>query len=225
MQVTEAQLPSEFSDWILNTEQNPTLTGGWSEATRALESEVAVTTSFEFVFNNYFSFVSKLARALLLNAQDAEDVTQEVFLRVYKNLSTYDPRRGSLNAWLGKLTVNACRTHQRRTFLQRLWKPASQLEDADSYEEAIDPSVLGAPEEYALQGELRKIVTDVLAKMRPKHRTVLVLHHYLDLSCVEIAAILDCAEGTVYSRLHYARRSVQDHLEKHLQLTEGGPEA
>jgi len=61
---------------------------------------------------------------------------------------------------------------------------------------------------------MRKTVKDVLAKLRAEHRTVLVLHYYLDLSCPEIASIMECPEGTVYSRLHYARRLVESHLER-----------
>ncbi len=197
------------------------MTGGYV----ALESEAVRTVSFDFVFATYFSFVAKLARALLGNIQDAEDVTQEVFLRVYKNLPSYDPERGSMNAWLAKLTVNASRTYQRRSFFQRMWKSTSSTDAEEDASELVDPSLFGAPEEYALQRELHKIVTGVLAKMRPKHRTVLILNHYLDFSCVEIASILDCPEGTVYSRLHYARRLVQSQLEKQMQLQERGGEA
>lgn len=183
----------------------------------ALNSEAARAASFDFVFATYFSFVSKLARALLGNVQDAEDVTQEVFLRVYKNLSSFDPERGTMNAWLGKLTINASRTHQRRGIFQRIWRSASLDDNADEVIELIDTSLFGAPDEYVLQAELRKIVTGILSKMRPKHRTVLVLHHYMELSCVEIASILDCPEGTVYSRLYHARRLVQAQLEHHMQ--------
>jgi RNA polymerase sigma-70 factor (ECF subfamily) len=182
-----------------------------------LQSEAARAASFDFVFATYFSFVSKLARALLGNVQDAEDVTQEVFLRVYKNLPSYDPERGTMNAWLGKLTVNASRTHQRRSIFHRMWRSSSLDDNAEEVSETMDPSLFGAPEEYFLQAELRKSVAAMLAKLRPKHRTVLVLHHYMELSCVEIAAILDCPEGTVYSRLYHARRLVQTQLEQQMQ--------
>jgi RNA polymerase sigma-70 factor (ECF subfamily) len=191
----------------------------------ALGSDAVDTISFEYVFTTYYSFVSRLARTLLDNAQDAEDVTQEVFLRVYKSLSSYDPQRGTLNAWLAKLTLNAGRTQRRRTFLHRLWRSApSDDADADVLQ-LIDHSLFASPEDHALQTELRKTVRSVLAKLRPEHRTVLVLYHYMDLSCVEIASILSCPEGTVYSRLHYARRLVQSHLELELKLTNGGIEA
>jgi RNA polymerase sigma-70 factor, ECF subfamily len=176
-----------------------------------LGSEVAHTTSFDFVFAAHHTYVYKLAHALLGNAQDAEDVTQEVFLSVYKSLPTYDPERGSMRTWLTTMAVNVCKRHRRRNFFHYMWK-STWPEDGDDPFEPADLSELGAPEDQALQSEMRKTVKDVLAKLRPEHRTVLVLHYYLDLSCPEIATIVDCPEGTVYSRLHYARRLVRSQL-------------
>ena len=60
-----------------------------------------------------------------------------------------------------------------------------------------------------------RLKSQFLAQMSHEHRTVLVLHYYMDLSCPEIASILNCPEGTVHSRLHYARRVVQAQLEHH----------
>src|SRR5438094_893055 len=192
----------------------------------ALGSEaVYSTTSFDFVFTAHHTYVYKLAHTLLGNAQDAEDVTQEVFLRVYKALPKYDPERANMRTWLTKMTVNACKTHRRRNFLHYLWKSSWPEEDEDNTLEPVDLSLLGAPEDHTLQSEMRRTVKDVLAKLRPEHRTVLVLHYYLDLSCPEIASIMDCPEGTVYSRLHYARRLVQTQLEAHAlrSASEVGP--
>ena len=183
----------------------------------ALGSEAVNANSFELVFSTYYSYVSKLARGLLGNMQDAEDATQEVFLRVYKALSTYDPERGGMNTWLAKLTVNVCRTHRRRNFFHNLWRPSQVDEDAEQALELVDPSLFGALEEHVVRKELHKTVRDVLDNLRPEHRTVLVLHYYMDTPCGDIARILECPEGTVYSRLHYARRVVQSQLEKHLK--------
>ena len=88
----------------------------------ALESEAVDTTSFDFVFSAHNSYVYRVAHTLLGNAQDAEDVTQEVFLRVYKALPRYDPERANMRTWITKLTVNACKTHRRRNFFHYLWK-------------------------------------------------------------------------------------------------------
>jgi RNA polymerase sigma-70 factor, ECF subfamily len=178
----------------------------------AFGREAAHAGSFDFVFNAHHEYVYNLANALLRNAQDAEDVTQDVFLRLYKALPSYEPERASMRTWLTRMAVNACQTHRRRNFLRGLWKHVA--DDGEDTLELVDLSPWGAPEEHALRAEMRRTVKEVLARLRLDHRTVLVLHYYLDLSCAEIAAILECPEGTVYSRLHYARRLVQAQLER-----------
>src|SRR5205814_1708712 len=122
--------------------------------------------SFDFVFNAHRDYIYSLTRALLGNAQDAEDVTQDVFLRVYRALPSYKPERASMRTWLTTLAVNACNTHRRRNFLHRLWGNGNGHNhhdgngdgDADGVLELADPSILGAPEEHALQSELRRAV-------------------------------------------------------------------
>jgi RNA polymerase sigma-70 factor (ECF subfamily) len=180
----------------------------------ALESESVRADSFDVVFNAHRAYVYSLTHTLLGNAQDAEDVTQDVFLRVYRALPSYQPERASMRTWLTKLTVNACNTHRRRNFLHRLLKRTPLDEEDETTEALVDTSFLAAPEQHALNSELRRTVEEVLSKLRQEHRTVLVLHYYMDMSCPEIAEILDCPEGTVYSRLHYARRMVRAQFEQ-----------
>jgi RNA polymerase sigma-70 factor (ECF subfamily) len=179
----------------------------------ALARETANADAFDLVFNVHHDYVYGLARNLLGNAQDAEDVTQDVFLRVYKALPSYQPERSSIRTWLTRLAVNACQTHRRRNFLRSLLSRTP--DDGEEAPDQEDLSLWGAPEAHAVQSELRQAVKQVLAKLKLEHRTVVVLHYYLDLSCQEIARILECPEGTVYSRLHYARRVVQAQLERH----------
>ena len=70
----------------------------------AVGREAAKTDAFDVVFELHHDYVYRLTYALLGHAQDAEDVTQEVFLRVYKALPSYDPARASLRTWLARLT-------------------------------------------------------------------------------------------------------------------------
>src|SRR5919201_5643074 len=76
--------------------------------------------SFDIVYEAHHAYVHGLAYALLGDAQDAEDVTQEVFLSVYRALPTYKAERAGLRTWVTKLAVNACRMHRRRNFLRNL---------------------------------------------------------------------------------------------------------
>ena len=190
-----------------------------SEGTAALRREAALGDSFDLMVAVHREYVYHLTYLLLGNVQDAEDVTQEVFLRLYKAMPDHLPDRASLRTWLTRVVVNACQTHRRRNFLRRLWRqiPSAPPLDSDGLaaeHELPDPSTWSAPESQVLQSELRQALHAVLNTLSPQHRAVLVLHYYHDLPCPEIARILDCPEGTVYSRLHYARRLVQTQLEQ-----------
>src|SRR5436190_1060846 len=94
------------------------MTGGFMAI--ELKVEAARSDSFDLVFNAHHDYVYNLAHLLLRNLQDAEDVTQEVFLRVYKALPTYEPERATMRTWLTRVTVNACQTHRRRNFLRNM---------------------------------------------------------------------------------------------------------
>lgn len=183
------------------------------EGSMTVAQDITPHPTFEWVFSTYHTLVYRLAYALLGHAQDAEDVTQEVFLRVYKALPRYEPERASLRTWITQVTVNACQSQRRRRILQRWWQP---LPDADSaLAERIfpDPSPWVAPEDQALRAEVRRILQSELAQLRPEHRVVLILYYYLEYSCAEIAQITNASEGTVCSRLYYARRRLQARLE------------
>src|SRR5438477_336892 len=82
----------------------------------------AYTGSFDVVYSAHHEYVFGLVYALIGDAQDTEDVTQDVFLSVYRALPTYQPERASMRTWLAKLAVNACRAHRRRNFLRKFWQ-------------------------------------------------------------------------------------------------------
>src|SRR5712672_1184538 len=123
----------------------------------ALGREVANVESFDVVFSVHRDYVYGLASAILGNRQDAEDVTQDVFLRVYKALPSYQPERGSMRTWLTRIAVNACQTHRRRNFFSiSLRRP--NAEDTEAALDRIDSSILAAPEDHALRTEIRRAV-------------------------------------------------------------------
>src|SRR5688500_19875484 len=90
------------------------------EGYMTLGVEAARTDSFDVIFSAHHDFVATLAYAMLGNTQDTEDVTQEVFLRVYNALPSYRPDQAGMRTWLATIAVNACRSHRRRNFLGRL---------------------------------------------------------------------------------------------------------
>ena len=136
---------------------------------------------------------------LLGHRHDAEDVTQEVFLRVFRSLRRWDASR-PLRPWVMGIAVNRCRTWM----AQRARRP----ELADYLQEtAAGP----APDDSA---ELLHEIRDAVAALRPEYRTVFVLFHEHGQPYDEIAVALGRPVGTVKTWLHRARLEVLEHLKR-----------
>jgi RNA polymerase sigma factor (sigma-70 family) len=142
---------------------------------------------------------------LLNHRQDAEDVTQEVFLRVFRSLRGWDPSR-PLKPWVMGITVNRCRTW----LAQRAKRPelADYLQD----------TVAGPADDDS--GELLREIRDALAELRLEYRTVFVLFHEQGQPYEEIAAALGRPVGTIKTWLHRARLEVLGRLRRRGMVAE-----
>jgi len=156
--------------------------------------------SFTALFHQYKNLVFRTAFLLLNSEQEAEDALQEIFLRVYKALPSFDPTKGAFTTWLYRITVNYCRSRRRRHVL-----PTFPLENAR-------PSDLANVSECVERAENEDIVLRAMAQLSDDLRTVLVLRYYLDLSYREIADVLNIPEGTVKSRLDRAVKTLRGEL-------------
>jgi RNA polymerase sigma-70 factor, ECF subfamily len=157
--------------------------------------------AFEALYTRYSAPIYRLGWAILQQAQAAEDVVQETFLRAHKARQRFDPARASLNTWLHQIALNYCRSYLRR---KRLLTIPWQTPNGEALEVA-DPNRPG-PESSLLRGEYRRLLWAAVQKLSDPLREVVTLHYYMELPAVEIAAMLNCPEGTIYSRLHNARR-------------------
>jgi len=140
-----------------------------------------------------------VARRILRDLNLAEDATQQALLSIWQDLPQLrDPER--FEAWSYRLLVRACYAESRK---QRRWAPNIRLLTSD---EPTAVEGLGSIfDRDELESGFRQLSID--------HRTVVVLHHYLDLPLERVAEVLGVPVGTVYSRLHYAMRSLRAALE------------
>ena len=150
------------------------------------------------------------------NAADAEDLTQDVFLKIYANLGSFDAARGSLPVWITTMTRNLLVDNFRRTRNQRAtssldegWDETEDLRPVDRLA-AAGPT----PHESAASKELARMVQGALAKVSVELREAVILRDLQDLDYKEIAQVLGIPEGTVKSRISRGRAELARLLER-----------
>ncbi len=139
------------------------------------------------------------------SAQDAEDLTQDLFLKVFGHLRAFDQTRGSLAVWVITLTRNLLVDHYRRSRLQRA---SSSMEDFWLDEDAPSLQIEDArpgPYAHALQRHLEREVQAALARISPELREAVILRDLQDMDYKDIAVVLGIPQGTVKSRISRGR--------------------
>jgi RNA polymerase sigma-70 factor (ECF subfamily) len=126
----------------------------------------------------------------ILGYNDAQDASQEVWIRVWRNIKQF---RGdsAFSTWLYKITVNTCLSTRRKEQAREAWELNSKL----SYL-PVPPSYEDDPEDAAIAGERREELLRALERVRAEHRAALILRHMEGLSYAEVAQILDVPNGT-----------------------------
>ncbi len=154
------------------------------------------TARWHEIVEQHSARVYRLAYRLTGNRADAEDLTQEVFVRVFRSLDTYTP--GTFEGWLHRITTNL--------FLDQARRKARIRFDAlaDESESRI-PGRVPAPDHQVLDGLFDSDVEAALAGLSPEFRAAVVLCDVEGLSYEEIGAVLGLKLGTVRSRIHRGR--------------------
>lgn len=157
------------------------------------------------LFHRYQEKIYNLAYRMMGSREEAEDLVQDVFVKVYESADQYQ-EKASFFTWLYRLAVNLSIDRLRKRKREGL----EPLENPDSEEDislidrlpAEDPS----PEELAIAREQKERIQRVLEEVDSRYRTIIILRDLEALSYSEIATILGCSIGTVRSRLHRGRR-------------------
>jgi RNA polymerase sigma-70 factor (ECF subfamily) len=165
--------------------------------------------AFDQLVERYERRVYAVALRMCGSAEDARDVSQEVFLNAMRALKRFR-EEAQLSTWFHRVAINASLDHHRKQ-KRRITRP---IEEA-----AEQPTKEAGPEEVAAEAARAAEVHRALAQISPDHRAVLVLHDLQDLDYAEVAAVLDIPAGTVKSRIHRARVEMA-RLLGHLRETE-----
>lgn len=175
--------------------------------------------AFRELVENYQRKVYSICYGMLKNNDDALDVSQEVFVKVYRYLEKFN-HESSFYTWLYRITVNMCIDYIRKnTRVRKVEYDDGIGRDADEVEggEHVLPSTLGLnPDKVYGRKELREKMLEALETLSEKHRTILILREVEGLSYEEMADVLNISKGTVMSRLYHARRYFQDAISEYL---------
>ncbi len=165
--------------------------------------------AFDRLVRRYDRQVMQLAMSMLNNTQDAEDVFQEIFIKVYKALPRFR-FESEFRTWLYRVVVNQCINFRRSRSRRRNRDPGIGWDGGDWLLSLPDDGL--DPESQMLNTEIGHQIARALETLPAKQRAVFVLRHYHGHRLREIARILDCAEGTVKNYLFRATRKLQKEL-------------
>lgn len=132
---------------------------------------------------------------------EAQDLTQDVFLRLFRSLSSFRARDGVFTVWLARMTRNLLIDHYRKSKLQRA---SDSIEDRLSVLEAEGPAAMRTDAMLAGR-EARELIQQALARLSPELREAVILRDLEEMEYREIAGVLSIPEGTVKSRLNRGR--------------------
>jgi RNA polymerase sigma-70 factor (ECF subfamily) len=169
--------------------------------------------AFRRLVERYRTVVYRMALQHAGNHHDAEDVAQEVFLKLYAALPKFR-EEAQFSSWLYRITMNACIDHGRRRTVVR------SREDSGAV--VAEPSCgAPSPERRTYATEIERAVRLEIGHLPPRQRLIFVMRHYQELKLTDIAGALGLQEGTVKRQLHAATRRLRQRLQD--ALIDGRP--
>jgi RNA polymerase sigma-70 factor (ECF subfamily) len=173
--------------------------------------------AWEEIVQTYHRRIYNICYRFTGSSDDAEDLTQEVFIKMYKTLNTYEAQRGAFMTWVTTVTRNLLVDHFRKTKHDRatdsLDTPLSEHEDALPLSEQIQDT--SAPPDARVQSrEAGDTVHQALQKLSPELREAVILRDLQDMDYREIATVLKVPEGTVKSRINRGRAELARLLQR-----------
>jgi RNA polymerase sigma-70 factor (ECF subfamily) len=184
-----------------------------TEAEAIGQAQQGVAAAFEYLYKAHCRRVYGLCLRIIKNRAEAEDLTQQVFLQLFRKISTFRGESG-FSTWLHRVTVNIVQMHMRRKKKPEL--PEKDLhghrsnDESSSEHVSTDTSMFGAIERLNLMRAIRKLPSG--------YKQVFLLHDVIGYEHGEIAGLLGCTTGSSKSQLHKARKRLR-------RLLQAEPEA
>ena len=171
------------------------------------------TRSYEELVQRYMNRVYSIVYRVVQNKEEAEDISQEVFVKVYNSIKKFE-QQAAFSSWLYRIATNSTldaldksKRHSKNITLSSRPHNTSDNEDTDTLNQQA--STEAGPEEHAMQTELRECINHVLKKLGREQARLLLMRDFDDLSYDEIAQVLQAGLSAVKMRIHRARLAFQ----------------
>ncbi|MCH8077481.1 MAG: sigma-70 family RNA polymerase sigma factor [SAR324 cluster bacterium] len=167
-------------------------------------------TAFEVLFRKYRDMVGRLSYSIVKEESAVDDIVQETFLLAYRHLENFRGQ-AAFKTWIYRIAVNEAIRHKNKG---KRWQPLPENESEYSQLPSTLVAMEGGnnPERILIDGQQKTLVHRALAQLKEHHRLILVLYYLEDQSVHEISVILEIPEGSVKSRLYYAREGLKQVL-------------
>lgn len=172
--------------------------------------------AFDVLIRKYRERLFGVVYNLTSNREDTADLVQDAFIKAFQSINRFQGQ-SSFFTWLYKIAVNTTLSHLRKNKLRQFFSLEKVQEDGATAEVLNQLTDTSGADRDAYLKELQEKLNEALQKLSIKHRTVITLFEIDGLSHAEIAEVMDCSEGTVRSRLHYAKQFLQGELSKYLR--------
>jgi RNA polymerase sigma-70 factor (ECF subfamily) len=172
------------------------------------------TQRFEELVDKYKDKIYNMARHMTGSPQEAQDLAQEIFLLIYRNIGSFQGK-SSLSTWIYRISLNRCLDWQRKK--QRTSKFSFPLFQSNREEDTGDlldrlPQHQPTPEEQVVKKEQIRELHKAIQSLPEKYQKVIILYHFQQMTYQEISEILDLPVRTIETRLYRGKQKIRDYL-------------
>jgi RNA polymerase sigma-70 factor, ECF subfamily len=168
--------------------------------------------AFDLLVARYQQRAYRLAWSMLRNAEDARDLSQEAFIRLYESAASFGGR-SKFSTWFYRILVNLCLDHKRKHRWWSLWARDEGDDRSDSLLER-QPAPVTDPVDTLSQEKAMQDLSAAVDRLAPRQRAAVLLRVQEDMATYEIARVLKCSEATVRVHLHRALATLKKTMEK-----------